>query len=244
MSNDTPRTGYAPVNGLAMYYERHGSGPPLVVLHGAFMTIELMDKFVSGLSRTREVIAVELQAHGHTTDIDRPFSYEQLSDDVAALLRHLGVTATDVYSYRLGGGVALQLAIRHPALVRKLVAVSASISSAGSHPEVWAAIEQIKPELFDGTLWREAYDKVAPDPAGFPRLVDRMKQLDMTPFEWPAESFSAIAAPTMIVVGDSDGTTPEHAVEMFKLRGGGRFGDIAGMPSAQLAILQAPATWE
>ena len=237
MSTDTPRTGYAPVNGLKMYYELHGTGAPLLVLHGAFMTIELMANLVSGFSRTRGVIAVELQAHGHTADIDRSFSYEQLADDAAAMLRHLRVERADVYGYSLGGGVALQLAMRHPDLLRKLVVVSASISSAGAYPEVWAAIEQIKPELFEGTPWRTAYDRAAPDPAGFPRLVERMKQLDMTPFDWPTVAVKAIEAPTMIVVGDSDGTTPEHAVEMFRLRGGGVFGDLAGMPSAQLAVL-------
>jgi pimeloyl-ACP methyl ester carboxylesterase len=231
------QTGYAPVNGLNMYYEIHGTGQPLVLLHGAFMTIELMGKLVPELARSRQVIAVELQAHGHTVDIDRPFSYEGLADDTAGLLRHLGVERADVYGYSLGGGVGLQLAMRHPQLVRKLVSVSASYTRDGVYPEVYAAIDQITPELFQGTPWREAYDRVAPDPQAFPVLVERMRHLDMTPFAWPAEAVRAIAAPTLIVVGDSDGTRPEHAVEMFRLRGGGVFGDLAGLPAAQLAIL-------
>ena len=237
MAHDAPQTGYAPVNGLNVYYELHGSGRPLLVLHGAFMTIALMGELIPRLSRTRQVIAVEFQGHGHTGDCDRPLSYEQLADDAAALLRHLGASPADVYGYSLGGGVALQLALRHPGSVRKLVTVSASTSSAGAYPEVWSAIAQIKPELFDGTPWRQAYDRVAPDPAAFPRLVAKLKQLDLTPFEWPADAVEAIAAPTLIVIGDSDGTRPEHAVELFRLRGGGVFGDIVGMPSAQLAIL-------
>jgi pimeloyl-ACP methyl ester carboxylesterase len=237
MATNAPRTGYAPVNGLKMYYEIHGAGQPLVVLHGAYMTIGLLGKLIPELARSRQVIAVEFQGHGHTADVDRPITYEQLADDTAALLRHLGIGTADVYGYSLGGGVALQLAIRQPELVRKLVVASASSTSDGSYPEVVATIEQIKPELFDGTPWREAYDRTAPDPAAFPALVAKLTQLDMTPFAWSAEAVRAIKAPTMIVIGDSDGTRPEHAVEMFRLRGGGVFGDLAGLPAAQLAIL-------
>jgi len=228
---------YASVNGLEMYYEVHGTGQPLLVLHGAYMTIELMGELVPGLARSRQVIAVELQGHGRTADVDRPITYDGLADDAAALIGHLGVAPADVYGYSLGGGAALQLAIRHPDLVRKLVAVSASYTSAGVYPEVWATIETIKPELFDGTPWRAAYDRVAPRREAFATLVEKLKRLDMTPFDWMAGAVRAIAAPTLIVVGDSDGTTPEHAVEMFRLRGGGVFGDIAGLPAAQLAIL-------
>ena len=237
MATATPRVGYAPVYGLQMYYEIRGSGQPLVLLHGAFMTIELMGKLVPGLAESRQVVAVEFQGHGHTADIDRPITYEQLADDTAALLRHLGIDGADVYGYSLGGGVALQVAIRHPELVRKLVIVSASYSKEGMYPEVFAAIEQIKPELFDGTPWRAAYDRTAPHPEAFPALVAKLNRLDMGPFAWSAEAVRAITAPTMIVIGDSDGTRPEHAVEMFRLRGGGVFGDLAGLPAAQLAIL-------
>jgi pimeloyl-ACP methyl ester carboxylesterase len=232
-----PRTGYAPVNGLNMYYEIHGAGQPLVVLHGAYMTIELMGKLVPELAKSRQVIAVELQGHGRTADIDRPITYEQLADDTAALLRHLGIPSADVYGYSLGGGVALQLAIRHPQLVRKLVVVSASYTSEGVYPEVFAAIDRITPELFDGTPWRAAYDRTAPRPEAFPALVAKLTQLDRTPFAWPAEVVRAITAPTLIVIGDADGTRPEHAVAMFRLRGGGVFGDLAGLPAAQLAVL-------
>jgi pimeloyl-ACP methyl ester carboxylesterase len=191
------------------------------------MTIELMGVLVPGLASSRQVIAVELQGHGHTPDIDRPITYEHLADDTAALLRYLGLETADVYGYSLGGGAALQLAMRHPALVRKLVLVSASRSSDGVYPEVLAGIEHITPELFDGTPWRAAYDRTAPDPAAFTGLVAKLKQLDATPFDWPAEAVRAIDAPTMIVVGDADGTRLEHAVEMFHLLGGGVFGDLA-----------------
>ena len=228
---------YAAVNGLDMYYEVHGSGEPLVVLHGAFMTIGAMGAVVADLAETRQVIGVELQGHGHTADVDRPLSYEQMADDVAALLRHLGIERTDVFGYSMGGGTALQLAMRHPTLVRKLVVVGASSTSEGAYPEVWAGIEQITPELFEGTPWKEEYDRVAPNPGAFPALVEKMKQLDGQPFSWQPDAIRAIPAPTMIVIGDSDGTTPEHAVELFRLRGGGVYGDLAGLPSARLAIL-------
>jgi pimeloyl-ACP methyl ester carboxylesterase len=237
MSGNAPRTGYAPVNGLKLYYEIHGSGQPLVVLHGSFMTIELMGELIPALARTRQVIAVEMQGHGHTADSGRPFTYESLADDIAALIAHLGLNSADVYGYSLGGGVALQLAMRHPAVVRKLVVVSAPISSDGNYPEVLPAIAQIRPEMFDGTPWRDAYNRVAPDPDAFGALVERLVQLDEQPFSWPAEAFRAVPAPTMIVIGDSDGTRPEHAVEMFRLRGGGVFGDMAGLPAARLAII-------
>jgi pimeloyl-ACP methyl ester carboxylesterase len=237
MATTGPRTGYAPVNGLNLYYEIHGTGRPLVLLHGAFMTIEQFGELVPGLARTRQVISVELQAHGRTADVDRPLRYEMLADDVAALLRHLGIDQADVYGYSLGGGAALQLALRHPELVRKLVLVSMSISSAGLHPEVMATIATITPELFYGTPWHDAYVRVAPRPDDFPNLVAKMKALDAEEYSWPADKFAALTAPTLIVVGDSDGTRPEHAVEMFRLRGGGVFGDFAGLPTSQLAIL-------
>jgi pimeloyl-ACP methyl ester carboxylesterase len=237
MASIAPQTGYAPVNGLNMYYEIHGTGRPLVVLHGSFMTIELMGKLIPGLAGSRQVIAVEFQGHGHTADVDRPITYEQLADDTAALLRHLGIGNADVYGYSLGGGVALQVAIRHPELVRKLVNVSASYTSDGMYPEVLAAIEQITPELFEGTPWREAYDRTAPHREAFPMLVAKLRQLDMTPFDWTAGAVRAITAPTLIVIGDSDGIRPEHAAAMFRLRGGGVFGDLAGLPASQLAVL-------
>ena len=237
MARNAPQTGYAPVNGLQMYYEIHGAGKPLVVLHGSFMTVELMGELVPALAEERQVIAVEFQGHGHTADIDRPITYEHLADDTAALLQHLGVTTADIYGYSLGGGVALQVAIRHPEVVRKLVIASASHTSDGMYPEVLAAIEQIKPELFDGTPWREAYDRTAPDPGAFPALVAKLSQLDATPYAWPSEAVRAITAPTLIIIGDADAIRPEHAVAMFRLRGGGVFGDLADLPVAQLAVL-------
>jgi len=228
-------SGYAPVNGLELYYEVHGSGEPLVVLPGAYMTIELMGDLVPALAKHRRVIAVEFQGHGHTADVDRPFSYEAFADDTAALLDRFAIDRADVYGYSLGGGVALQLGLRHPTRVGKLVIASASYSSDGMYPEVLSGIEQITPEMFDGTPWRDAYQRTSPDPAAFPTLVEKLKQLDMTPFDWPIDE---LAAPALILIGDADGTRLEHAVDMFRHLGGGVFGDLAPeLPTSQLAIL-------
>ena len=239
MTDETPQTGYAPVNGLEMYYEIHGTGRPLVVLHGAYMTIDAMGEFVPELAKTRQVIGVELQGHGHTADVDRPLSYEAMANDVAALIHHLGIDEADVFGYSMGGGVALQLAIRHPGVVRKLVVASASYASDHMHAELLEMIPSITPEVFAGSPIEEAYLRTAPNPEDFPTLVAKLKRLDMETFAWPPENIRGIAAPTLLIVGDSDAIGLEHAVELFKLLGGGVMGDFTGLPKPQLAVLPA-----
>jgi pimeloyl-ACP methyl ester carboxylesterase len=241
MATSDPRSGYAPVNGLKMYYEVHGDGPPLLLLHGAYMTIDMMEPVLSGLAKFRQVIAVELQGHGHTGDIDRPITYEQMADDAAALLRHLEVGAADVVGYSMGGAAALQMAIRHPGVVRKLVVASASYTSDGMHDVALEMFPSITPELFAGSPIEEAYSRAAPNPGDFPKLVEKLKTLDTTPFAWSADDIRGIAAPTLIVLGDSDGVRLEHAVELFRLLGGGVMGDLQGMPNSQLAVLPGTA---
>jgi pimeloyl-ACP methyl ester carboxylesterase len=228
---------YAQVNDLDMYYEIHGDGPPLILLHGAYMTIDMLGPLLPGLAEQRRVIAVELQGHGRTADVDRPMTYEQFADDTAALARHLGLEHADVVGYSMGGATALQVAIRHPALVRRLVVISASFRFDGMPAVAREMFPTITPEMFAGSPIEEAYQRVAPHPEDFPELVAKMTALDSTPFAWPDEQIRAIAAPTLIVLGDSDGITLEHAVEFFKLRGGGVMGDLAGMPESQLAVL-------
>jgi pimeloyl-ACP methyl ester carboxylesterase len=229
--------GYAPVNGLEMYYEIHGSGHPLVLLHGAYMTTDMMGPLLSGLAETRQVIAVEQQGHGRTADVDRPITYEQMADDTAALLEHLEIARADVVGYSMGGATALQLAIRHPALVRKLVVASATFRSDGMPAEALEMFPSNTPELFAGSPIEEAYLRLAPNPGDFPKLVQKITALDTTDFAWPDDDIRGIAAPTLIVLGDSDGVRLEHAVEMFRLRGGGVMGDLSGMPASQLAVL-------
>ena len=206
------QTGYAPVGDLRMYYEIHGRGRPTLLLHGAYMTIDLMGPILPGMAKSRQVIAVEQQGHGRTADVDRPLTYEQMADDTAALVRHLEIDSADVVGYSMGGGIALQMAIRHPDLVRRLVLASSGFSSDSMHAEALEMFPSITPELFAGSPIEEAYLRTAPNPADFPKLVEKLTQLDTTPFAWSEEDIRAIVAPTLIVVGDSDGIRlEEHA---------------------------------
>jgi pimeloyl-ACP methyl ester carboxylesterase len=232
---------YAEVNGLRMYYEIHGEGRPLVLLHGAYMTVDAMGSILPALAESRRVIVPEMQGHGRTADIDRPITYEGMADDVAALLEHLGIEEADAFGYSMGSGVALQLAIRHPDSVRRLVVASVSYTSEGMQPELHEMIPTITPEMFAGSPMEAAYQEVAPNPEDFPTLVEKLKRLDMTPFAWPAEDIRGIEAPTIIVVGDADVVRLEHAVEMFRLLGGGAMGDLSGFSGHQLVVLPGTA---
>lgn len=239
MATNDPRSGYAPVGDLRMYHEIHGSGRPLVLLHGAYMTIDLMGPILPGLAETRQVIAVEQQGHGRTADVDRPITYEQMADDTAGLMRHLEVEDADILGYSMGGGVALQLAMRHPGLVRKLVVASASFRSDGMHAIALEMFPSITPAMFAGSPIEDAYLETAPNPGDFPRLVEKLSRLDTASYSWPEQDIRDIRAPTLIVLGDSDGITLEHAVTLFGLLGGGVMGDLQGMPRSQLAVLPA-----
>jgi pimeloyl-ACP methyl ester carboxylesterase len=228
----------ARVNGLDMYYEIHGTGRPLVLLHGALSaTGTSFGAVLPRFAETRQVIAVEQQAHGRTADIDRPLRIEQMADDTASLLRHLGIAETDVFGYSMGAGIGLHLAIRHPDLVRRAALASVSYRNDGFHPGLLAGLEGLKPEMLVGTPWHEEYMRTAPRPEDFPRLVARVTDMNMSYTDLPAEAIRSIRAPVLLIAGDSDIVRPEHAVEMFRLLGGGVSGDTAGMPRSQLAIL-------
>jgi pimeloyl-ACP methyl ester carboxylesterase len=230
--------GYAPVNGLQMYYEIHGSGRPLVLLHGNLSTIGVdFGRMLPGLARDRRVIAVEQQAHGHTADIDRPLSIRQWADDTAALLRYLDVEQADFFAYSSGTGIAMELALQQPRLVRKLVLASVAYRLDGLHPGLTDGMDELQPEHLAGTPFEEDYARTAPNPGDWPRLVGKIKQLNRQLPEWPAEAVRSITAPTMLVYGDSDIVRPEHAAELFRLLGGGVPGDIAGLPRSRLAVL-------
>jgi pimeloyl-ACP methyl ester carboxylesterase len=221
-----------------MYYEIHGTGDPLVLLHGAFSNIDTdFGKVLPLLAANRQVIGVEQQGHGRTADIDRPLSYEQMADDTAALLRHLGVEQVDVFGYSMGGYTALQLVIRHPELVRKQVVVSASYTKAGVYPEVWEALQNLPPEVFARSPEEASYLRNAPNPEDFPTLIEKNLELEAQDFAWPEEDIEAITAPTLLIYGDADIVRPEHAAELYRLLGGGVPGDFVGLPPSQLAIL-------
>lgn len=240
MANSTHSSAgnYAPVNGLQMYYEVHGAGQPLVLLHGAFSAIGTsFGAVLPGLAESRQVIAFELQGHGHTADIDRPLSTEQMADDAAAALHYLGIEQADIFGYSMGAAVALHLVLRHPQLVRKVVLAAVSFKMSGVHPGVMEGLGEMKPEMMFGSPWHDEYMRIAPDPDHFATLFAKKTQMDREHKDIPAEDIAAIKAPTLIIIGDSDLIRPEHAVEMFRLLGGGVFGDVAGLPKSQLAIL-------
>lgn len=238
--NSQLQTGYANVNGLKMYYEMQGSGTPLVLLHGAFMNTSMaFGQLMPELSKKYKVIAVDLQGHGRTADIDRPYSFESLADDIAALLKYLKIDSANILGYSLGGGVALQVAIRHPEIVRKLVIISAVYKFDGWYPETRAVFPTISAEAFSKTPIKTIYDSIAPDPKHFDQFVSKMHDFVSKPYDFGADKVKAIKSPACIILGDSDGVQPEHAAEMFRLLGGGQMGDLRGLPNSRLAIFPA-----
>jgi len=231
--------GYASVNGLNLYYEIRGSGQPLVLLPGGFMTVEAMGEIVPQLAATRRTIGVELQGHGHTADIERPLRFELMADDIAALIRHLGLEQVDLFGFSLGGAVGLQTAIRHPEVVRKLALASTTFKRDGWYPESLTGMASISVETFAGTSIHEAYLRTSPRPEAWPTFVAKMRQLLCEDYDW-VEGVAALNTPTLLLVGDADGLRITHAVEFFGLLGGGKAdGDMNGLPSAQLAVLPA-----
>lgn len=231
------KTGYAQVNGLKIYYEVQGTGKPILLLHGAFNSINMaFGQLIPELSKSHQVIAVELQGHGRTNDIDRPFSFENMADDVAAVLKQLKIDSTDVLGYSMGGGVAQQLAIRNPSLVRRLILVSTVYKYEGWSKETRSILPMLTPEMFEPTPIKQEYDKLAPDPKHFKDFVNKMKTFVNTSYDFGADKIKAIKSPTLIIAGDGDGVTAEHAVEMYRLRGGGYMVDFGPTPAAQLAL--------
>ncbi len=231
--------GYASVDGLDLYYEVHGTGDPLVVVPGGLMTAAMMAPLVSALARSRRVIAIEPQAHGHTADADRPLTYERLADDTVGLIAHLGLERADVLGFSVGGGVALQAAIRHPEAVRKLVVVSGTFRGDGEFPEVRAFAAAFAPDLPALAPLRDAYLAASPNPAGWESLVAKMRQLLAAEYDWSAQ-VAAIASPTLVVVGDADTLPVAHAAELFRLLGGDTAAAAMGrLSKARLAVLPA-----
>jgi pimeloyl-ACP methyl ester carboxylesterase len=233
-------SGYAPVNGLDMYYEVHGAGPPLILLHGAMGTIDsCFANLLPRLAATRQVVAVELQGHGRTADVHRPLSYRQMAADTVALMSTLGIDAADLVGYSNGGGVALQIALDRPELARRLVyAGGTCYDPQGLYPELLAQFEEAPPlDELAGSVWHQAYLAVAPDPDAWPTLVTKLNELDRAFVGWPAEQIRALTVPALLIIGDADIVQPEHTVQMFRLLGGGVVGDLVDLPSTQLAVL-------
>jgi pimeloyl-ACP methyl ester carboxylesterase len=233
---------YADVNGLSLYYEEHGSGEPLVLVHGGIGASEMFAPILPELAAQRRVITVDLQGHGHTADVDRPLRPESMADDIAALVEHLGLGQADVMGYSLGGLVALRTAIQHPQLVRRLVLVSIPFRRDGSHPEVVATMDQMTPEIADvlkqSPLY-ERYSRLAPRPEDWPVLIAKTSELLKYDYDW-ATDLDDLETPTMLVFADADSVRPAHIMEFYGLLGGGLRDagwDGSARPTARLAIL-------
>lgn len=227
------------VNGMQMYYEVSGTGDPLIVLHGAYMNIPSMGPIISKLAETHKVYALELQGHGRTTDIDRPITYPALADDVSAFMDKVGLAKADVFGYSMGAVTGLQLAIRHPAKVNKLVSASGAYDVKGWQPAFVALIPTMTVEMMLAMPFAAEYRRLAPNPDGFRALVEKLIALEKVPMAWGAE-VKALKTPVLIISGDADAFTLEHAVAMFRLLGGGGMGDMGTpLPASRLAILPA-----
>lgn len=248
MGTKPSRSGYLPINGLHLYYEVHGesgtSKPPLLLIPGAFMAADSMPDWVDAFARERAVIVFDQQGHGRTPDTSREMSYEQFADDAGELLRALEIERADVMGYSQGGGVALQLAIRHPAIVNKLVSMSATFRKEGWYPAVFDAIGGLTAKDFAGTVVEAAFKKHTPDDKAYDRYLEKMKALNVNDQNIGDEEMRSISAKTMVIVGDADGVTLEHALAMFELRGGGdeeaaASGLLQKVPDARLVVLPA-----
>ena len=239
-----PITGYAAANGVDIYWVSRGSGgTPLVLLHGGYGLASLFDEFAAELAADRQVIALELQGHGHTADVDRPFSWDDFGDDVAAVIAHLGQGPVDLLGVSLGGVASLRCAIRHPEAVRKLIIVSAPFRRSAWFPEVIDGFDQMSgATLFDMLQQSPMYAewlKIAPDPSSFPTLIDKTGALLREPYDWGTE-VGQLDLPVLLIYGDSDSIPPSHAAEFYSLLGGGQrdAGWDGTLPTAsQLAIV-------
>lgn len=231
------KKGYAKTRDLKMYYEIYGKGKPLVLLHGSFRTISLnWSNFIPELAKKYQVIATEMQGHGRTQDISRDLSFENMADDVSDLLNYLKIDSADILGFSMDGGIAFQMAIRHPEQVRRLVVLSGAYSSNGWLPEVQEALSNFTPKQLEGSEVHKQYLALGNDPNHFSGFIEKVLNIDLQPYDW-SDEVKNIKAPLFMVVGDADGIKHEHVWELFKAKGGGKTGEIHGHPNSQLAIL-------
>lgn len=231
-------SGYAPVNGLKVYYEVYGEGKPIVLLHGAFMTIGTnWGELIPELSKTRKVIAVELQGHGHTPFSERKLSFPALASDVEGVMNYLKVDSADVAAFSMGGYVAYQLAIQSPKKVKKLVIISSTYKSSGWQPEITNAFKAMKPELFENSPMQAAYDAVAPDKTKWTKFLEQMIAFAGVPFNLGEANIAKITSPVLTIAGDNDGLDKIELIKTYQLHGGAVCADFGAMPKSQLAIV-------
>ena len=231
-------SGYAPVNGIKVYYEVYGKGKPIVLLHGAFYTINMnWGQLIPELSKTRKVIAIEFQGHGHTPFSDRKLDIVTFASDVEGVMNYLKVDSADVAGYSMGGSVAYQLAIQSPKRVRKLVIISSTYKSIGWLPVVNGAFKNFKPEFFDNTPLKAAYDSIAPDKTKWREFVKQMIDFAAVPFDCGDSNISKMAMPVLLISGDNDGLDKIELMKTYQLLGGGVSADLGPMPKSHLAIV-------
>jgi pimeloyl-ACP methyl ester carboxylesterase len=231
-------SGYVPVNGIKVYYEVYSEGRPIVLLHGAFYTIGLnWAQLIPELSKTRKVIAVELQGHGHTPYSDRKLDFPTLASDVAGVMDHLKIDSADVAGFSMGGSVAYQLTIQSPRRVRKLVIISSTYKSSGWLPVVTSGFKNFKPEFFANSPLQVAYDAVAPDKTKWTKFLEQMFVFAGTPFDMGDANIAKITSPVLIISGDNDGLDKIELAKTYQLLGGGVSADLGPMPKSHLAIV-------
>src|SRR5689334_4973448 len=232
------KSGYAPVNGIKVYYEEYGQGRPLVLLHGAFYTIDMnWGQLIPELAKTRKVIAIEMQGHGHTPFSNRKLSMTTLASDVEGVMDYLKIDSADVVGYSMGGSVAYQFAVQSPKRLRKLVIISSTYKSGGWLPVVNGAFKNFKPEFFDNTPIKTAYDAVAPDTTKWRKFLEQMFAFAQEPFNVGDSNIAKIASPVLIISGDNDGLDKIELMKTYNLLGGGVAADLQQMPKSQLAII-------
>ena len=231
-------SGYAPVNGIKIYYEVYGQGMPIVLLHGSFYTIDLnWSQLIPELSKHRKVIAIEMQGHGHSPYSDRALSNTTLASDVEKVMDYLKIDSADVAGYSMGGSIAYQFAVQSPKRLRKLVIISSTYKSDGWLPIVNTAFEDFKPEFFDNSPLKTAYDAVAPDKTKWRKYLEQMFVFAKVPFNVGDSNIAKITAPVLIISGDNDGTDKIELMKTYQLLGGGVTADLQPMPKSQLAIV-------
>ena len=238
LGQQKPTTGYAPVNGIKVYYEVYGEGKPIVLLHGAFWTIEMnWGQLIPELAKTRKVIAIEFQGHGHTPFSDRKLDLATLATDVEGVMNHLKVDSADVAGFSMGGSVAYQLAIQSPKRVKKVVIISSTYKSSGWLPAVTDAFKNMKPELFTNSPLKAAYDAVAPDKTKWTKFLEQMIAFAGTPFNMGETNIAKITSPVLLISGDNDGLDKIELMKTYQLLGGGVSADLGPMPKSRLAIV-------
>jgi pimeloyl-ACP methyl ester carboxylesterase len=235
-------SGYAPVKDTKVYYEVYGKGKPLVLLHGAFMTIATnWGQLIPELSKTRKVIAIEMRGHGHTPYWEGKLNQSTLASDVEAVMNHLKVDSADVVGYSMGGSIAYQFAIQSPKRVKKMVIISSTYKSSGWMPEVNNAFKGMKPEFLTNTPMKTAYDAIAPDKTKWTKFLEQMIAYANVPFDMGDANIAKITAPVLLIAGDNDGLDKIELIKTYQLLGGVKFADMGAMPKSQLAIVPGQA---